>query len=115
MNKHSTPIGAAAQDQPSCPTEAAGAPNRLNYSFRTTDCDTCGGHRFVTDIGDDGFVARHCGECERGQVDATCADCLVVKPLDDEGFCERCADASSLPLAEFAAKHYPHLDIGRAA
>lgn len=86
------------------------------YVFRQEDCDTCGGQGGITYPEGPGYVTYRCDDCDHtGQVDAACADCLVVKPLDDEGYCEKCADASSLPLAEFAAKHYPHLDIGRAA
>ncbi len=46
-----------------------------------------------------------CKECEgAGEVPASCADCGDVRPLDDDGLCAFCVDASELPIAAFNAK-----------
>lgn len=103
------------------PTEGADAPNPLTYAYRQTICDTCNGNGEVggyVRVAGEGYdcepVAWHCEDCNgSGEQDAACAECNVVVPLNDLGLCERCHDANELPLQEFAAKHYPHLEIGR--
>jgi RecJ-like exonuclease len=65
------------------------------FTYRTTDCGSCDG-------------TRHCDECEgRGELDASCAECRAGLPLNDDGLCERCADACTLPLSAFNEKWVP--------
>ncbi len=99
------------------PSPSASAPVLGAYRFRTVDCDECGGHGriygFAHAVGeafDGDYHEQSCDECNHtGETDAACADCRTVRPLDDEGFCEPCADASILSVDDWNAKHRPHL------
>jgi hypothetical protein len=122
VNAPAGTIGAqAASAVPVCQTGEAGAPNLSTYSYRTTDCEECNGNGEVggyVRVAGEGYecepVAWHCQDCNgSGEQDAACAECNIIVPLNDLGLCERCHDANELPLQEFAAKHYPHLEIGQ--
>jgi hypothetical protein len=68
-------------------------PKPVTYTWRRELCSECDG-------------TRHCDECGGfGKVDAGCAECLRGVPLSDQGLCETCTDACTLPLAEYQAKH----------
>ncbi len=90
---------------PDCPTEAAGASNRLTFTWRTEDCDECQGDGFVHEIAhvtgeaiDADVIAVECVDCGgTGTVDASCADCLKGAPLDAEGFCAECVLTTVAP------------------
>lgn len=69
--------------------------NDTGYRFRTVDCPDCDG-------------TRMCEECGGiGHVDAACAECLRGEPLNDDGLCEQCTDACTLPIADYNEKWVP--------
>lgn len=101
----------------SSPLLGTGASKAERYSYRTTDCEECRGRgnvggyaRVAGEAYDCEPVEWPCAECDgSGEIDAACAECCRVLPLDSEGFCEECHDASAMPLADYLAKHKPHL------
>lgn len=64
----------------------------MTYAFRTEPCpaeDCDNGKQISTDSL--GFRAVRCETCEGdGTIDAGCAGCGTVCPLDEEGWCEDC-------------------------
>ena len=122
MNRRATFPAASAL--PCAPTRLTDRPVEAGptYSFRTVDCDECEGagcfHSAVhvaTEYLDADLSEFPCEACEgSGEVDAACADCLVVRPLDDEGFCQPCAEASILSADEWNAR-YAQVADGEAA
>jgi hypothetical protein len=77
------------------------------FKVRTVDCPDCFMGRYERPEGP-GYVSCECDECEgRGELDASCAECLAGLPLNDDGLCERCADACTLPLSAFNEKWVP--------
>lgn len=89
MNRHSSRFPAASKVPCAAIPVPCEARAPATYSFRTTDCEHC----------DHG-----CSECVRGEVDAACADCGNVYPLNDDGVCEWCADQALLSTPAFHAK-----------
>lgn len=79
--------------------------NASPYRYRTSECPDCFEGRYERPEGP-GYVSCKCDECEgRGEIDASCAECLVIAALNDDGLCEKCTDASTMPVAEFEAKY----------
>ena len=77
------------------------------FDWRTAPCpnEGCDDGK-VTMIEPNGFFTIACDECEgRAVVDASCAECACIKPLNDDGLCEPCADSLIMPQAEWVAKH----------
>ncbi len=72
------------------------APSRITaYDWRTEPCAACD-------------QDRRCEFCTgSGEVSAACVECNRIVPLDSEGTCLRCVDASILPIAAFEAKWHP--------
>lgn len=75
-------------------------------------CPTCNGFGTVTyavtqvPLGEGYFRDEVCPDCEgMGEVDPCCTGCGQILALNEEGECERCHDASTLPIAEFDAKY----------
>lgn len=76
------------------------APNRLTppaFSYRTVDCEECNGDGYVLETAsvrgeafDADWIEVPCEECNRGQVDACCADCSRMVPLNVDGVCRDC-------------------------
>lgn len=85
------------------------------YEWREEPCECDLGKSYASDH--EGYYERRCEDCEgSGTVQASCADCRNVMPLNDEGFCEKCRDSAELPLEAFMAKYHPHVFLdGRAA
>lgn len=78
----------------------------MTRSFRTASCPDCSGEGRYAVPDAHGFHDEFCEMCDRtGEIDCQCAECGNVVPLDDEGLCERCHDASTLPLVEFDLKY----------
>lgn len=83
------------------------------YRSRTITCDDCGGtgqQHGVAAVRGEYFdaepLSHDCGGCDGlGEIDALCAECLVVRPLNDDGLCVRCNDASELPVDAFNLKY----------
>ncbi len=74
------------------------------YTPRTSFCPECNGNRYITDQDNLGFVDRTCDLCDGfGKTDAACAWCEVVRPLDDEGYCEKCMTVVSAPVADLGS------------
>jgi hypothetical protein len=71
------------------------------YSFRTAACSECDGNPW--------FGIGHGSRCEGcdglGEVDCQCCDCGEVTAINDDGQCQRCHDADTLPLVEFQARY----------
>jgi DnaJ-class molecular chaperone len=75
--------------------------NRL-YHPRTEDCPDCDGGL----VYDYGYTARTCPTCDgHTEIDSACCECGIIAALNDEGECERCHDANTLPVAEFQEKY----------
>lgn len=63
------------------------------FAWRLSPCpnEACDDGR-ETIVDRRGYTTTRCEECEgRGEVDASCADCLCIAPLNLDGFCEDCA------------------------
>lgn len=112
MNKHVPP---PPQPNASVPRAASRQPVEAKlppptYRYRTVrDVEVSIGR--VSGEGFDADLIETAGE----PYDASCADCLEARPLDDDGFCEKCRDSDLLSVAEFAAKHHPRIYLGKAA
>jgi len=85
----------------------------MTYAYRQVLCPECGGEgtnltiaRVSGEPVDSDWAEELCSECDgMREVDASCADCLRILPLNGEGFCEQCTDASTLPIAEYQVKY----------
>jgi RecJ-like exonuclease len=64
------------------------------FKVTTVDCPTCHGAGRNTGCDDGGFYAVGiCDDCGGfGEVQASCACCDRIVPIDGEGFCRDCAD-----------------------
>ena len=68
----------------------------MTYKVQQITCPACRGHGRVTSWD---YRADLCEECEgRMVVDASCACCDRIEPIDAEGFCRDCSDDVSLTV-----------------
>ena len=61
------------------------------YAWRTVDCLACSEGKIERTYSG-GFYSIGCAECDgAGEVDASCAECDVIRPLNADGVCSDCA------------------------
>lgn len=77
----------------------------MTFAYTTTPCTFCDSGK-ATLIESIGFYSIVCPECDgAGEVDASCAECSCITPINADGLCERCNDANELTLVAFEAKY----------
>lgn len=82
---------------PAAPAGSAVEGNPGSFNWRTEPCGECNGAGFTLEArrysgefyGE--CVEVPCHACERGEIDAACAGCDHIAPLNDDMLCERCS------------------------
>jgi len=85
----------------------------VTYAYRQVLCSECGGEgtnltiaRMSGEAIDSDWAEGPCSECNgMREIDASCANCLRILPLDSEGYCQQCTDSFTLPLGEYQARY----------
>ena len=64
----------------------------MTYKVQQIICPGCNGHGKVAEVDHYGYIDLRCDECMGfGLVDASCACCDRIEPIDDDGFCRDCS------------------------
>jgi RecJ-like exonuclease len=102
---------AALRAEPATPSRAKpAAANAMRFTWRTSTCPDCGDGK-VTIADCHGFTDVRCDTCDgTAEIDCVCAECGCGLPLNEEGLCEKCEDASTLPVAAFDEKYRARIE-----
>lgn len=63
----------------------------MTFRARTSDCPDCHEGKYES-RGRYGYIEHICETCDGlGEVDCACAECNVIRPLNDDGLCRDCS------------------------
>jgi RecJ-like exonuclease len=97
--------GSRASTEPCSAVSAASGFDPARFIWRTSTCPDCGDGK-ITIADCHGFTDVRCETCDgTAEIDCVCIGCGCGLPLNEEGLCEKCEDASTLPVAAFDEKY----------